>query len=320
MKPELVIMKAIYAPTIAELEREFTVHKLWTVPDPDALIRQVGAGVRAAVTTPSTGFSRRDFEGFPRLEILACFGPHVELIDFAAARERGVAVTCTLDSTAEPVADLAMGMIVAVMRRLCEGDRFVRAGKWPAGVFASGVEMRGKTCGIIGFGRIGRELAKRAASFGMSICYHGPRIKDGVSYPYFADLAAMAREADCLAVTCPLTPATRDLVDARILGALGPDGFLVNVARGAIVDERALIAALANKQIAGAALDVFQDEPHVPAALMQMDNVVLAPHIGTSTREVREGRSNKLLGDLRAHFSGEPLRYELKHESEAVKK
>ena len=138
----------------------------------------------------------------------------------------------------------------------------------------------------------------------MTICYYGPHRKDDVAYHYFDDLESMARESDVLVVTCPLTPATRNLVDARVLRALGADGFLVNVARGAIVDEQALIAALANRQLAGAALDVFRDEPRVPAELMQMSNVVLAPHIGTSTREVREGRSRKLLADLRAFFAG----------------
>jgi lactate dehydrogenase-like 2-hydroxyacid dehydrogenase len=307
MKPEVLLMRAIYAPTIAALEGEFTVHRLWAVPEPDAYISKACGNVRAAVTTPPAGFQRRDFEALPGLEILACFGPHYELLDLAAARERGVAVVYTPDSTAESVADLAMGMIVAVMRRLCEADRFVRAGRWPAGVFDSGREVRGKTCGIVGFGRIGREIAKRAAGFGMAVCYHGPRVKDGVAYPYFDDLESMARESDVLVVTCPLTPATRNLVDATVLDALGADGFLVNVARGAIVDERALIAALAAKRIAGAALDVFRDEPRVPAELMRMDNVVLAPHIGTSTRENREERSRKLLTDLRAHFAGKPL-------------
>ncbi len=307
MKPGLLLMKAIYEPTIAALERDFTVHRLWTVQEPDAYVRQSCADVRAAITITPIGFRRADFASLPKLELLACFGPYYTLIDLAAARERGVAVTFTPGSTAEPVADLAMGLIVAVMRRLCEGDRFVRAGKWPAGVFASGSEVRGKTCGIVGFGRIARELAKRAESFGMSICYHGPRLKDGVPYPYFADLERMARESDCLVVTCALTPQTRNLVDARILAALGPDGFLVNVARGAIVDEPALIAALAEHRIAGAALDVFVDEPQVPAALLQMENVVLAPHIGTSTREVRAGRSSKLLADMRAYLAGEPL-------------
>jgi len=311
MKPELLLVRPIYEPAMAELERDFTLHKPWAAPDPGAYVRQSCGNVRAAVTTTTIGFSRNDFEALARLEVLGCFGPYYELVDLAAAKERGVTVTHTPDSTAEPVADLAMGMMVAVMRRICEADRFVRAGKWPNEVFGAGREVRGKTCGIVGLGRIGREIATRAAAFGMNVCYHGPRLKDGVSYPYYADLVDLARESDVLVVTCKLTPATRNLVDARVLEALGADGFLINVARGAIVDEDALVSALAGGRLAGAALDVFREEPRVPAALLEMDNVVLAPHMGTSTREIRDERSRKLLTDLRAFFAGKPLLHQV---------
>lgn len=308
-KPALVIMRAIYEPAIADLERDFSVHRLWAIDAPESFLRDHCGEVRAVVTTTPYGFSRSDFETFPKLEILGCFGPYYNLIDLVTAKARGVKVTHTPGSTAEPVADLAMGMIVAVMRRLCESDRFVRAGKWAGGVFPAGTEVRGKTCGIVGFGRIGREIAKRAGAFDMKICYHGPRRKADAEFPYYDDLEAMARDVDCLVITCPLSETTRNLVDARILKALGRDGFLVNVARGAIVDEDALIAALASGAIAGAALDVFRDEPQVPAELTQMENVVLAAHIGTSTREVREGRHRKLTTDMRAWLGGAPLSY-----------
>ena len=309
MKPEIVLLKAIYEPAMAALERDFVVHKSFAATDPLAHIKQHCANARAAVSTTTTEVTRAHLEALPKLELLACYGPYYTLIDLIAAKEHKVSVTYTPDSTAEPVADLAMGMLVAMMRRICEADRFVRSGVWPSRVFPSGVEVRGKICGIVGMGRIGREIAIRAAGFGMSICYFGPSRKDDLQYRYFDNLEAMARAADCLVVACALTPATRNLVDARILAALGADGYLVNIARGAIVDEPALVAALASKQIAGAALDVFVDEPHVPAELMRMDNVVLAPHMGTSTREVRDGRSAKLLSDIHAHFAGKPLRY-----------
>lgn len=309
MKPEIVLLRAIYEPAVAALEQDFILKKAYLAADPLAHLREHCGNARAAISTTTTKVTRAHFEALPKLELLACYGPYVTLIDFAAAKDHNVTVTHTPDSTAEPVADLAMGMIVAVMRRLCEADRFVRAGLWPKQLFAPGAEVRGKTCGIIGMGRIGREIAVRAAGFGMDIAYHGPRQKAEMPYRYYDDLAALARDADCLVVACALSPATRNLVDARILEALGREGFLVNIARGAIVDEPALIAALQNKTIAGAALDVFADEPHVPSALMQMDNVVLAPHMGTGTREVREGRCAKLLADVRAHFAGELLRH-----------
>jgi hydroxypyruvate reductase 2 len=228
-------------------------------------------------------------------------------VDLGLAKRRGVIVTNTPDSITEDVADLAMGLIVAVMRRIAEADRYVRAGKWPSGLLAPGTGLGGKICGIIGLGAIGRGIARRAEAFRMSVCYHGPRPKEGVSYTYCPDLADLARQSDCLVVACPSTPETRNLVNARILDALGPDGYLVNIARGPIVDEQALIAALRDRRIAGAGLDVFWDEPSVPAELMNLEQVVLAPHIGSTTLEIREERGVKLLANLRAHFAGKPV-------------
>jgi lactate dehydrogenase-like 2-hydroxyacid dehydrogenase len=310
LKPELLFLKPFYDPAMAEIEREFTVHRAWEIPN--GIARRCG-NVRAAICTTTTEVTRAHFEALPRLELLACFGPYVTLIDHAAAKEHKVTVTHTPDSTAEPVADLAMGMLVAVMRRICEADRFVRTGAWRTQLFPAATEVRGKTCGIVGMGRIGREIARRAAAFDMKIAWHGPRAKADVPHRYVANLEQLAREADCLVITCALTPETRNLINAHILDALGPQGFLVNVARGAIVDEEALISALQDQRIAGAALDVFRDEPHVPEALLKMDNVVLAPHMGTSTREVREERARKLLIDVRAHFAGKPLTWQYHH-------
>ena len=172
---------------------------------------------------------------------------------------------------------------------------------------AMGRELGGKTCGIVGLGQIGRRVAQLAEAFGMSVRYHGPRRKEDAMWPYHADLEELARLSDCLVVTCPLTDATRGLIDTHILDALGPDGLLVNVARGPVVDELALISALREGRIAGAGLDVFWDEPRVPEELLAMDHVVLMPHMGSSTREVREERGKKLLANLRAHFAGEPV-------------
>jgi len=301
-KPEIMVIAPIYAPTLAELEREFTVHKLWTARDPDAFMQEVSGRVRGAVTTGLLGFSRSRFDALPKLEIIACFGTPRGTVDLAVAKERRVVVTNTPDFITETVADLAMGLLITVMRRICESDRFVRAGKWLDAPPPAGREVHGKTCGIVGLGRIGRAIARRAEAFGMSVCYHGLRQKQDAAWPYYPDLESMARKADCLVVSCPLTPATRNLVDARILDALGPEGFLVNVARGPVVDEAALIAALGSRRIAGAGLDVFWDEPRVPAELMAMEHVVLVPHIGSSTREIREERGRKLLANLQAHF------------------
>lgn len=307
MKPEIIVIRPIYAPVIAELEGEFTVHKLWTVRDQAEYLKEISGNVRGAVTTGVVGFGRSYFEALPKLEIVACFGTPRGTVDLATAKERRVVVTNTPDSITEIVADLAMGLLIATMRRICESDRFVRAGKWPHGPAPVGTGLGGKTCGIVGLGRIGRGVGRRAESFGMSVCYYGPHQKADVTYPYYSDLESMARLSDCLVVTCPSTPATRKLVDARVLDALGPEGFLVNVARGPIVDEEALIAALQAKTIAGAGLDVFWDEPRVPEELIPMEHVVIVPHIGSSTREIRVERGRKLLANLRAHFAGKPV-------------
>jgi hydroxypyruvate reductase len=307
MKPEILVIRPIYAPTLAELEREFIVHKLWTARDQDAFMKEVSGGVRGVVTTGLLGFSRSQFEALPKLEIVACFGTPRGTVDLGVAEERRVIVTNTPDSITETVADLALGLLIAVMRRICESDRFVRAGKWPHEPSPVGSGLSGKTCGIVGLGRIGRGIARRVEACRMSVCYYGPHQKQDVSYPYYPDLESMARKSDCLVLACPETPATRKLVDARILDALGPDGFLINIARGPIVDEPALIAALRNRQIAGAGLDVFWDEPRVPAELTGMEHVVMLPHIGSNTLEIREERGVKLLANLRAHFAGKPV-------------
>jgi lactate dehydrogenase-like 2-hydroxyacid dehydrogenase len=306
-KPEILVITPVYAPTLAVLEREFVVHKLWEASDADAYIKTVSANVRGVVTTGLVGCGRRYIEALPQLEIIACFGEGDDTLDLAAAQEHGVVVTNTRNSIIETVADLALGLLLATMRRIAACDRFVRAGKWQAGPPVLGSGLTGKTCGIVGLGKIGASLARRVAACGMSVCYHGPREKAGAGYPYFADLEAMARAADCLVVSCPNTPATHKMIDARILNALGADGFLVNVARGAIVDEQALIAALRDDRIAGAGLDVFWDEPQVPAELKAMENVVLVPHIGSYTREIRDERSAMLLASVRAHFAGKPV-------------
>lgn len=309
MKPEILVVTPIYAPTLAALERDYVVRKLWVEPDPDAYMKRACGNVRALVTTGLFGFGRSHIDALPRLEIIACFGnPHgVAAEHRAAAADRKLIVTNTPDSITEPVADLALALLIAVMRGIVQADRFVRAGKWPAGPFPPGRGLGGKTCGIIGLGLIGSAVAKRVEPLGMSVCYHGPRRKQDVAYPYHADLASMARASDCLVVSCPATPQTRNLVDARILDALGPDGYLVNVARGSIVDEQALIAALRDGKIAGAGLDVYADEPRVLAELLRMDQVVLAPHIGSTTREIRDARGAKVLANLRAHFAGKPV-------------
>jgi hydroxypyruvate reductase 2 len=309
VKPEILLTAPIFAPVLADLEREFTVHKLWQAPDPNAFLENVCREVRAAVTTGLVGFRKSYIDQLPKLELIACFGNPRGTVDLAAAGKRGIRATNTPDAISATVAELAAGMAIALMRRICENERFVRARRWLQNPAGPGTTLVGKTCGIVGLGQIGRETAVRLEAFGMALSYHGPHRKPDVAYNYFEDVESLARASDCLILSCPLTPETRGMIDARVLDALGPEGFLVNIARGPVIDQHALVSALSEKRIGGAALDVFWDEPRVPEELMGMENVVLLPHIGSSSREIREERARKLMANLRAHFAGEPVPY-----------
>ena len=308
MKPEILVLYPIFAPTLAVLEQQYAVHKLWAAADPRALLNEIAPRIRGVVTTGLKGCDAATMQALPNLEIIASFGSPRNTLDVAAARARHIVCTRTPDAITESVADLALGLILDVMRRIAAGDRFIRAGRWEKELARPGTEVRSKRCGIMGFGRIGQGVAKRAQAFDMPVCYFGPNKKDS-PYRYCSDLVEMATAVDVLVVCCPLTPQTRDQVDARVLDALGPEGFLVNVARGPVVIEAALITALREKRIAGAGLDVFWDEPRVPQALCEMDNVVMVPHIGSSTVEVRVERGRKVLANLDAHFSGQVVPY-----------
>lgn len=306
MTSEILVLLPIFAPTLAVLEQQYVVHKLWAAPDREALIREVAPRVRGIVTTGLGGCDIATMQMLPKLEIIACFGSPRHTLDVAAARARGIVCTRTPDAITESVADLALGLMIDVMRRIAVSDRFIRAGRWEKELARPGNEVRGKRCGIVGFGAIGQGVARRALAFDMRVCYFGPNKKESPHH-YYNDLVAMARAVDVLVVCCPLTAQTRDLVDAKVLDALGPEGFLVNVARGPVVNQQALISALQEKRVAGAGLDVFWDEPHVPAALVAMENVVLVPHIGSSTQEVRIERGRKVLANLEAHFAGQAV-------------
>ncbi len=307
MNTDLLILTPIYEPTMRALEERYRVHKLWEQPDPKTYLAQPHPEIRAAVTSGVAGFRGEQIACLPNLEIVACFGVAHGTLDLKCTRERGIVVTNTPDNSTDTVADLALGLMLSVMRRIGEADRYLRAGAWDKNQFPMATGLTGKTCGLVGLGNIGRAIAKRAEACGMRPVYYGPRRKADVQYPYFEDVEALAGEADCLIVACPERPDTRNLVNARVLKALGEGGFLVNIARGSVVDEGALIAALKEGVIAGAALDVFPDEPRVSPELRAMDNVVLTPHIGTSTNEIRQERSNLVLANLEAHFSGKPV-------------
>jgi lactate dehydrogenase-like 2-hydroxyacid dehydrogenase len=228
-------------------------------------------------------------------------------VDVAAAKARGVKVTHTPDVLNDEVADTAIGLMLCAARQLPAADRYVRSGKWLEGPMPLARKMSGARLGIVGMGRIGKTIAGRALAFGMSIAYTARSAKADVPYRYEPDIVALARESDFLVVITPGGAGTRKLVNAEVLAALGNKGILVNVARGSVVDEAALVAALVSGTLGGAALDVFEDEPRVPQALIDLPHVVLAPHIGSATRETRQAMADLAMNNLRAHFAGKPV-------------
>jgi lactate dehydrogenase-like 2-hydroxyacid dehydrogenase len=307
MKPDVLVVFPNRPKAMAELEEHYTVHHLWRADDPERLLAEIAPRVRAIVTTGEKGASAALIDRLPALEIVACFGVGIDAIDRAACARRNVPITNTPDVLTEDVADMGLALLLAALRGICRGDRWVREGRWKQGPMPLSTRIGGKRLGILGLGRIGKALARRAEALGMGIAYHGRHRQEGVAYPFYDDLRTLAREVDVLALTCPGGAETRGLVDAAVLDALGPEGWLVNVARGSVCDEPALVRALTEGRIAGAALDVFAEEPNVPEALLGLDNVVLQPHAASATTETRDAMAQLVVENLAAHFAGKPL-------------
>lgn len=263
--------------------------------------------IRGLVTRGEIRIDAALLDRLPALEIVAVFGVGYDGVDVAAALARGVLVTHTPGVLDDDVADLAIALMLCTARRIPAADRFVRDDRWPAGPLPLARGMSRQRLGILGLGRIGRAIARRAEGFGMSIAYTARTPKPDAPWRYLPDPVALAAASDFLVVTTPGGAATQHLVDAHVLEALGPEGILVNISRGSVVDERALIAALERGTIAGAGLDVFEDEPHVPEALRTSARVVLTPHMGSATTRTREAMAALVVRNLREHFAGRPV-------------
>jgi lactate dehydrogenase-like 2-hydroxyacid dehydrogenase len=310
VKPDLVsISKAMFLPPhFPELERDFTVHYLPAPAERPAFFKSLADRVRFVQTTGTAGCDKATIDALPKLEIIGCIGVGVDAIDVAYAKSKGIKVTNTPDVLNDCVADLALGLMISASRSLAAGDQWVRAGAWmEKGNMPIGRRVTGKRLGILGLGKIGKEIAKRATGFNMDISYHGRQKQSDVPFKFYADLADMAANVDFLVVICPGGAATRHIVNEKVLRALGTKGILVNVARGSVVDEKALIKVLQDKALGGAALDVFEKEPCLPAELAAMDNVTFAPHVGSATTETRMDMGNLTIANLRAHLAGKPL-------------
>lgn len=259
--------------------------------------------IRGIATNGHDGASRALIESLPKLEIIACFSAGVDEIDLAAAAEHGVVVTATSDVLADDVADVAIAHCLLLLRRFAHADRFIREGHWAKGAFPLGRSLKGLTLGVVGMGTIGAAIARRAETMGMSIAYTSRSRKPALPYLFEPDLLALAAASDILVVCCPATPETLHLINADVLRALGAGSFVVNIARGSVIDEDALVAALQAGTIAGAGLDVFADEPHPHAALLGMENVSLTPHMGSGTQQTRAAMGRHMVDSLVTHFT-----------------
>ncbi len=307
MKPEIILAKGMPPFTMAVLEEKFTLLRLDQAADKAAFLADVGGRVTAVASSGGGPGDAALMDALPNLKLISCFGVGVDGIDLAAAKARGVSVTNTPDVLTDCVADLAVGLLIATVRQIALGDRYVRRGDWLKGSMPLNTSLRGKKLGIIGLGRIGEAIAERAVSFGMEVGYHSRTKKTVVDFPYYATPIALADASDILLLALPGGAETKAIVDAKVLKALGPKGYLINIARGSVVDEPTLIKALQDGTIAGAGLDVFADEPRVPEAFMKMENVVLNPHQASATIETRTAMGQLMIDNLLAHFAGSPL-------------
>jgi lactate dehydrogenase-like 2-hydroxyacid dehydrogenase len=308
MKPDVLLLGNFTDATVAELSRRCTLHRFFdfTLPPP-GLTPEVAQRIRAIATEANRGANRALIEMLPKLELIAGFGVGYDKIDLAAAGARNIPVTNTPGVVGAEVADLAIGLMLASARQIVYADRFVRDGSWAKGPIGLGRSVGGKTLGVIGLGAIGRAAADRGAAFRMRVLYHGPRAKPDAPYGHIADVVELARASDFLIVACKGGPETRHIVSAAVIDALGPNGTLINVARGTCVDERALVAGLRAGRLGFAALDVYEDPLHPSPELLALPNVIVQPHQGTATVETRNRIGQLMIDNISAHFAGKPL-------------
>lgn len=306
MKPILLQICALPPAMVESLQRDYDLHRL---PDGDAALawlRERGAVVRGLVTGGHLGVPDHLWDHLPALEVVGINGVGFDKVDLPRAKARGVRVSNTPGVLTDDVADLAIGLLIAALRGIPQSDRFVRDGRWEREAMPLATKVSGRRVGIVGMGRIGRAIARRLDGFDARIAYTDIA-KTDVPYAFYPDPVQLAAASEVLVIAASASPATKNLIGQAALEALGPQGTLVNVARGSLVDEDALVAALQSGKLGRAALDVFTDEPHVPDALRSMPQVVLTPHIASATTETRAAMAALVLDNLRAFFAGDEL-------------
>jgi hydroxypyruvate reductase len=305
-KPDILAMPKVHPLYIKALESAFNVHHYSPDASPGELAaiapRVIGLAGGGESVIPGALLSQ-----LPALKVVSIFGVGYDGVDVQTAIDRKVPVTHTPDVLTDDVADLAMALVLSVARTLPQADQHVKTGRWPAGALPLGRKVSGARMGIVGFGRIGKAIARRAAAFDMSIAYTARTEKPDAGVPYYPSAAALAANVDFLVVITPGGQATKHLINAEVLSALGSKGYLINVARGSVVDETALIHALQTGVIAGAGLDVFANEPHVPEVLWSLPNVVLTPHMASATHQTRQAMADLAFANMQAGTSGQTL-------------
>lgn len=296
-------------PTVASaLAEEFGALRLPDGPERDAFLADYAEGIRIAVCSGRYGVDSDLMRRLPNLEVVVNFGVGYDATDVAQAKERGISISNTPDVLTECVADTALALYLDVLRQTSAADRFVRGGGWESGSsYPLTTRASGKKVGILGLGRIGKAIAARLEAFGCEIHYHNRRPVEGLDYTYHPSPSELAGAVEVLVIAAAGGPDSVGLVDAEVLAELGQGGFLINIARGTVVDERALVSALSEGRLAGAGLDVFESEPHVPAELRQLENVVLLPHVGSGTRETRAAMAELTLQNLRSYLQDSTL-------------
>jgi len=293
---------------MAGLDSKVNLHKLNEAKDKDAFIKSVADKIGAiAVTYTNERVGPELMQRFPKLEQVSTFGVGYDHVDAKWAGQHGIVVTNTPEVLNEEVADTALGLLLCTVREFPQAERYVRAGKWEQAQYPlTKATLRNRTVGMVGMGRIGRAIARRLEAFGVPVVYHSRNPQKGVSYKYYPKLVDMARDVDTLMVIVPGGPSTANIINAEVLKALGPNGILINMARGSVVDEPALIEALKNRTIYSAGLDVFAKEPHVPKELLEMDHIVLFPHLGSSTEVTRAAMDQLVVDNILAWAAGKP--------------
>ncbi|KAM0933160.1 putative hydroxyphenylpyruvate reductase [Dioscorea sansibarensis] len=293
-----------------ELDRRCNLFRLWETPPESRhdFIRAHAGSIRAVVCNSNVGADANTIDALPKLEIISTCSVGLDRIDLDKCRQRGIRVTNTPDVLTDDTADLAIGLAISVMRSIPEADRYLRSASWKSkGDYKLTTKFSGKTVGIIGLGRIGMAVAKRAEAFGCPIVYHSRSEKLDTNYKYYSNVLDLAANCQVLIIACSLTPETHHIVNREVMDALGPNGVLINVGRGLHVDESELVKALVEGRLGGAGMDVFEQEPHVPEELFGLENVVLSPHVGIGTVGTRKAMADLVLGNLEAHFTNKPL-------------